>query len=139
MPILILGRRAPRMPPGLPTRLQTIYREICNQWATAGVLDEADGGIILAQATAKWMILEQLALLKLSPTGILNVNSQGLVTHPAAHGLLEWVKEYRQLSAGTINSPWGRARLNIHGSSPGGRTIEDDLGPARPPLRAVPG
>lgn len=137
MPILVLGRQAPRMPPGLPPRLQTIYRRTIREWAGAGILDRADGGIVLAQATAEWMILESLELLKLSPTGILNINSQGLVAHPAAHGLLEWVKEYRQLSSGTINSPWGRARLNLHGSAPGGTTIEDELGPARPHLVAA--
>lgn len=135
-PIIIGGREVPPMPVGLTPRMQTVWKQVVRDLAGAGVLDRADWAIVEAFATAVGRAREARALLAKSPTGLLTTNSQGVVAHPAlAIEERSW-KEVRQLAEQLPLSPWGRARLNLHGTAPAGRSIEDDLGPARPRLVA---
>lgn len=134
VPLLIAGRIVPRMPLGLTRPMQTVWRIVVRDLAGAGVLDAADWAIVEAFVVSVGRARQARQLLAKSPTGLLTTNSQGVVPHPALAIEERAWKEVRQLSEQLPLSPWGRARLNLHGTAPAGADIDEDLGPARPRL-----
>jgi P27 family predicted phage terminase small subunit len=131
IPILIAGRSIPRMPPGLNPRMQTVWRMVVRDLAAAQVLDRADWPVVEAFCVSVARAREARALLARSPAGLLTVNSQGVVAHPALAIEERAWKEVRQLAEQLPLSPLGRARLGLHGGSDPADTLEHDLGPAR--------
>lgn len=131
VPLVVAGRELPRMPAGLTEGMKTIWRAVVRDLDGAGVLDRADWAIVEAFVIAVARAREARALLALSPTGLLTTNSQGVVAHPALAIEERAWKEVRQLAEALPLSPWGRARLNLHGTAPGGAGFDDVLGPAR--------
>ena len=144
LPVLIAGREAPPMPVDFlddpkalkrvrdaRARQRDIWTEATTYLAGAGVLDKADGAVLRALVVQIWIHEEANKTLQLSPTGLLTTNSQGVVAHPALAIIDRAGKEIRQLSDELPLSPWGRQRLNLHGTAPAGQDIDATLGPAR--------
>lgn len=120
------------MPLGLDDRMKVVWRIVVRDLAGAGVLDRADWSVVEAFAVSVARAREARELLR--GRSLLTQNSQGVVAHPAlAIEERSWHRAMA-LAEQLPLSPWGRARLNLHGSAPGGRSIEDELGPARPRL-----
>lgn len=147
LPVLIAGRELPPTPPDFldddaldpeirrhRARQRDIWTEQATYLAGAGVLDKADGSVLRALVVQLWIHEEANKLLQLSPSGLLTKNSQGVVPHPALAVIDRAGKEIRQLAEELPLSPWGRSRLNLHGSAPAGQDIDATLGPARPTL-----
>lgn len=121
------------MPAGLNDRMRSVWRQVVRDLAGAGVLDRADWAVVEAFCVSVARAREARALL--NGVSLLTANSQGVVAHPALQIEERAWKEVRQLAEQLPLSPWGRARLNLHGTQPTDE-IERSLGPAR--LRAVP-
>lgn len=144
LPVLIAGREAPPMPVDFlddpkalkrvrdaRARQREIWTEQAEYLAGAGVLDKADGSVLRALVVQLWIHEEANRTLQVSPTGLLTTNSQGVVAHPALAIIDRAGKEIRQLAEELPLSPWGRSRLNLHGTAPAGQDIDATLGPAR--------
>lgn len=143
VPLTIAGREVPPMPPGFTAPMKRLWELVCEDLATAGVIDRADWAIIEAFVVVVTRARQARGILRKSglagTDGLLATNSQGVVANPAL--LIEeraW-KEVRQLSEQLPLSPWGRARLNLHATGGAGGAVDEVdrvLGPARPRLVA---
>lgn len=136
-PVLIGGRGVPATPQGLTPAMRAVWRLMIRDLAESGVLDRADAGMVEAAAVFLGRAREARKLL--NTEGILAVNSQGRVAHPAiAIERGSWT-EFRQIAEHMGLSPAARARLGLsgHKETMTGE-LERQIGRA-PRLRAVDG
>lgn len=138
-PLVVGGRRAPRMPNGLNDRAKTAWRQVVDDLLSSGVIDRADSTVIEILATAVGRYRDARTVL--NREGILAENSQGRVAHPAV-GIAERAEQrILQIADRLPLSPWGRTRLNLLLSSGGDEGAEADMEATigRPPRLKVVG
>lgn len=135
LPVVIGGRHAPAMPPGLNARMKTCWTAIVTDLVRADAIDHADAGIIEAAAVAWARAREARAAMDGQP--LIIATPQGQVPNRLLDIERASWKEFRALAETLPLSPWGRARLGLK-SRPTGDQVEQDIGPA-PRFRVVDG
>jgi P27 family predicted phage terminase small subunit len=140
LPVVVGGRKAPPMPAGLDSRMQTCWRVIVADLAAGDAIDHADAGVIEATCVMWARARQARAAMKGQP--MLIETPQGQVPNRLLDIERAAWKEFRALAESLPLSPWGRARLGLKSAAPSNQ-VEKDIGlpprsrVGRPALRAV--
>lgn len=133
LPVVIGGRTAPPMPPGLDKRMQRLWHWLVGVLTRSDTIDLADAGIIEA-ATVAWARAQEFREAMTGQPLLISTPQGPVINRLIAEERAAW-KEFRALAESLPLSPWGRARLGLKGAAPADQ-VEQDIG-LPPRLRAV--